>query len=71
MDNSLSNIRHAARGCFNGIKLCVSALELPCSHEEQVEFIEDVIRASDKMCGLIDELAVAIERAGIPQASQT
>jgi len=69
MENSLSSIRHAARGCFNGIKLCVSALELPCSHEEQVEFIEDVIRASDKMCGLVDELAEAIDRAGISQTA--
>ena len=71
MSQSLSSIRHSARGCFNGIKLCVSALELPCSHEEQVEFIEDVIRASDKMCGLIDELSAAIDQAGIPQSTQT
>lgn len=67
MDDSLSGIRHAARGCFNGIKLCASALELPCTYEEQIEFVEDVIRASDQMCGLIDDLSAAIDRAGIPQ----
>lgn len=68
MENSLSTIRHAARGCFNGIKLCVSALELDCTHEEQVEFIEDVIRASDTMCGLLDDLSQVIDREGLPQA---
>ncbi len=68
MENSLSSIRHAARGCFNGIKLCVSALELDCTYEEQVEFIEDVIRASDTMCRLLDDLSQVIDREGASQA---
>ena len=58
MHDSLSGLRHAARGCLNSIKLCVSALELECTHDEQVEFIEDVIRSSEKLCGLIDDLAM-------------
>jgi hypothetical protein len=56
MNDSLSTLRHAARGCLNAVKLCVSALELDCTREEQIEFIDDVINGSDRMCGFIDEL---------------
>ena len=56
MKDALSGLRHSARGCLNAVKLCVSALELDCTPEEQMEFIDDVIRGSDKMCGYIDEL---------------
>jgi signal transduction histidine kinase len=57
MKDALSGLRHSARGCLNAVKLCVSALELDCTREEQIEFIEDVIRGSDKMCQFIDDLA--------------
>ena len=56
MKDALSGLRHSARGCLNAVKLCVSALELDCTREEQIEFIDDVIRGSDKMCHYIDEL---------------
>jgi len=56
MKDALSGLRHSARGCLNAVKLCVSALELECTREEQIEFIDDVIRGSDKMCQLMDEL---------------
>lgn len=66
MENSLSSIRHAARGCFNGLKLCVSALELPCTWQEQTEFVDDVIRATDKMNGLMDQLMDTLDQTGNP-----
>lgn len=56
MENGLPSLRHSARGCLNSIKLCVSALDLPCTFEEEIEFIEDVIRSADKMDGLMDEI---------------
>jgi hypothetical protein len=56
MEDTLPTLRHSARGCLNAIKLCVSALELPCTHEEEMEFINDVIRSSDKMVDVIDQL---------------
>ena len=56
MKDALSGLRHGARGCLNAVKLCISALELECTREEQIEFIDDVIRGSDKMCQYIDEL---------------
>jgi len=57
--NSMSNLRHAARGSFNAIKLCVSALVLPCTPDEQLEFLDDVIQASDGLCDLLDDLSAA------------
>lgn len=70
MENGLPALRHSARGCLNSIKLCVSALELPCTFEEEIEFIEDVIRSSDRMVSLMDELGVFFD-AHPAQTSQT
>ena len=64
LNDGLPGLRHSARGCLNSIKLCVSALELPCTHEEEMEFIDDVIRSSDKMVSLMDEFAVYFETHG-------
>jgi hypothetical protein len=49
MQESLSTLRHSARGYLNAVKLCVSAMELDCTHEEQLEFVTDVISSSEKM----------------------
>lgn len=68
MDDGLPALRHSARGCLNSIKLCVSALDLPCTFEEQIEFIDDVIRSSGKMAELMDQISAAFEAA--PQTSQ-
>lgn len=70
LNDGLPGLRHSARGCLNSIKLCVSALELPCTHEEEMEFIDDVIRSSDKMVDLMDEFAAYFEKHGV-QSDQT
>lgn len=69
MDNGLPALRHSVRGCLNSIKLCVSALELPCTFEEETEFIEDVIRSSEKMAELMEELGAFFD-AHPSQATQ-
>lgn len=56
MDDTLPALRHSARGCLNAIKLCVSALELPCTYDEEMEFINDVIRSADKMVDVMGRL---------------
>jgi hypothetical protein len=56
MDETLPALRHSARGCLNAIKLCVAALEFPCTGQEEMEFIDDVIRASDKLVDVVGEL---------------
>lgn len=63
MDETLPALRHSARGCLNAMKLCVSALELPCTHEEEMEFIDDVIRTSDKLVDVVDRLDVFFSNA--------
>ena len=63
MDDTLPALRHSARGCLNAMKLCVSALELPCTHEEEMEFIDDVIRASDKLVDVVDRLELFFANA--------
>ena len=63
MDDTLPALRHSARGCLNAMKLCVSALELPCTHEEETEFIDDVIRASDKLVDVVDHLEMFFANA--------
>jgi hypothetical protein len=64
MNDGLPGLRHSARGCLNSIKLCVSALDLPCTQEEETEFINDVIRSSDRMVELMDEFAAFFETHG-------
>lgn len=71
MQDSLAGLRHAARGCLNAVKLCVSALELDCTPEEQSEFLDDVIRGSDKMCTLIDELGAYFDSHSSPKSAPT
>jgi hypothetical protein len=61
MDEGLPALRHSARGCLNSIKLCVSALDLPCTFEEEMEFIDDVIRSSEKMAALMDQIGAAFD----------
>jgi hypothetical protein len=69
MSESISVLRHSARGCLNAVKLCVSALELDCTRDEQIEFLNDVINSSDQLCGVIEELAVAFDAQGVAESN--
>ena len=60
MKDSLSGLRHSARLPECREAVCF-ALELDCTYEEQIEFIDDVIRGSEKMCHFIDELTAYFE----------
>jgi hypothetical protein len=64
MDKSLSTLRHDARGCLNAIKLCISALDLPCTFEENMEFIDDVILSADRLDGLLEKIAAHFDDSG-------
>lgn len=71
MSDSLSSVRHAIRGCLNSIKLCTSALELQCTLQEQIEFIDDVINSADNMSGLLDRLESLPQSDPPSEASDT
>lgn len=70
MHDGLPALRHAARGCLNSIKLCASAVELPCTDEEEMEFIDDIIRSSAKMIELLEAISQAFDAQAAPQTSQ-
>lgn len=70
MPESISSLRHSARGHLNAVKLCVSALELDCTRQEQLDFLDDVIRASDELCGVTEQLAAAFESEGVTPSNQ-
>jgi hypothetical protein len=57
MEDPLRHVRHDARGALHSIKLCVAALKMRCTPEEEMAFIDDVIDCSDKM----DELMVKLD----------
>ena len=55
--DALRTIRHDTRGTANSLKMCVTVLEVPMSTAEKLEFVDEVIRAADR----IAELMTAME----------
>jgi hypothetical protein len=55
--DALRTIRHDTRGTANSLKMCVTVLDVPMSDDERVGFVEEVIRAADR----IAELMAALE----------
>ena len=55
--HSLRELRHAARGSMNAVKLCTYALELDCTDQEQIEFLTDIIISAEKLGELMQGLA--------------
>jgi hypothetical protein len=70
MEESLPLLRHAARGCLNSIRLCVSALELDCTFEERVEFIQDIIASADKLDDLVQKVDNLFETGAAAPSGQ-
>src|SRR5438874_280787 len=60
----------ATRGCFNALKLCASAFEIPLTEEDRVQFLEDIVRASDKLCDLLDQLESQYPQSGATEVAQ-
>jgi hypothetical protein len=56
MDDPLRQLRHDARGALHSIKLCVAALKMQCTPEEEMAFIDDVIDCSDKLAEIMVKL---------------
>lgn len=54
--DALRTIRHDARGAANALKMCVTVLGVPMSDEERLDFIEEVIRAADRIAELMTAL---------------
>lgn len=58
---------------MNALKLCTSALELPLSVSEQIEFLADIEMAASRLIGLMQDVEaipdVAESDKGIPQSA--
>ena len=53
---ALRTIRHDTRGTANSLKMCVTVLEVPMSDDERVDFVDEVIRAADRIAELMTRL---------------
>ncbi len=63
MDEELRMLRHDIRGKFNGIKLCVLALETEVTPLEAKEFLGDIEGLCEGLDGLMARWE-ALESAG-------
>lgn len=54
--DALRTIRHDTRGTANSLKMCVTVLDVPMSDHERIDFVEEVIRAADRIAELMTEL---------------
>jgi len=55
MDQTVRELRHDLRGSANCLILCCTALP-HCEEDEQVEFLDEMIRATDKFIEILDTL---------------
>lgn len=56
MDLTPAELRHATRGAFNALKLCVSAFEMPLEPSEKLEFLSDIDNAAQRIINLLADL---------------
>jgi len=54
--SALRTIRHDTRGTANSLKMCVTVLEVPMSAQERLDFVDEVIRAADRIAELMTAL---------------
>jgi hypothetical protein len=52
------------------MRLCVSALELDCTFEEQIEFVQDIIVSADKLGELVQKVENVFEAGAAAQSEQ-
>ena len=64
MQRSRSEVRHAIRGTLNALKLCISALEMPMTESDKLEFLSDVEFAAGRLAELLSEFETFPEDSG-------
>ena len=60
--NLARQLRHDLRGRMNAMRLCTAALEVDCTHEESMEFIDDIIRLTDDIVDLVGKIEALPEQ---------
>jgi hypothetical protein len=61
MDQDVRRIRHELRGCANTMMLCTSALPHSADHAERLQYIDEVLNATQSIVRLLDELEACSE----------
>ena len=62
--NMARQLRHDLRGRINALRLCTAALEVECSKEESIEFLDDIERLTDDVVDLVNKIEALPEHAG-------
>jgi hypothetical protein len=57
-------LRHDLRGRMNALRLCTAALEVDCTTEESIEFLDDIMRLTDDVVDLVNKIEALPENAG-------
>ncbi len=56
-------LRHDILGRLNGLKLCTTALAVCPTADERLEFIDDILKVTDKLDALMETLNENMEHA--------
>ena len=71
MQQSRSELRHAIRGMLNALKLCVTALEMPLTTSEKLQFLSDVEFAAGRLAEFVAELETVAEETDSDESPVT
>lgn len=52
----IRQLRHDLRGRVNAMRLCTAALEVDCTKQESLEFLDDIIRLTDDVVDLVGKI---------------
>jgi hypothetical protein len=69
MMTPLRQLRHDLRGRANTLFLCTSALPLAQTTDERLEFVGEIIRATDSLLSVLDKLEAMPEHFAEDQGS--
>jgi hypothetical protein len=64
MEGDLKQARHNLRGRLNGLKLCVSAMEMLRTRAEVLEFLEMIDTSADRVVVALDQFETVHDRDG-------
>ena len=62
MEGDLKQARHNLRGRLNGLKLCVSAMEMLRTRAEVLEFLDMIDQSADRTLAALDQFEAVWER---------
>jgi hypothetical protein len=54
--NIARQLRHDLRGRMNALRLCTAALEVDCTQQESLEFLDDITRLTDDVVDLVNKI---------------